>query len=142
MRAAGIEPHTNTARFMMLSLPFACSCGGMGSLIGGGRCMASVLILYFIFRPYPNLKLPRFEGKAAPWTRLEKKTLLIIGILFVLWLTKGYHGIDYSVTGMLGVAALVLFGVMTWEDISEWWRCRSCCFCWCSWRGHGGGCWG
>ena len=25
MRAAGIEPHTNTAKFMMLSLPFACS---------------------------------------------------------------------------------------------------------------------
>lgn len=31
MRAVGIEPHTNTAKFMMLSLPFACSCGGMGS---------------------------------------------------------------------------------------------------------------
>jgi len=35
MRAVGIEPHTNTAKFMMLSLPFACSCGGMGTLVGG-----------------------------------------------------------------------------------------------------------
>jgi len=35
MRAAGIEPHTDTAKFMMLSLPFACSCGGMGTLVGG-----------------------------------------------------------------------------------------------------------
>ena len=41
MKAAGIEPHTKTAKFMMLSLPFACSCGGMGSLIGGGRCMVA-----------------------------------------------------------------------------------------------------
>ncbi|HSO24663.1 MAG TPA: SLC13 family permease, partial [Chondromyces sp.] len=35
MRAAGIQPNTNTARFMVLSLAFACSCGGMGTLVGG-----------------------------------------------------------------------------------------------------------
>ena len=35
MRAANIEPHSNTAKFMMLSLPFACSSGGMGTLVGG-----------------------------------------------------------------------------------------------------------
>ncbi len=45
MKAAGIRPHTNTARFMLLSLPFACSAGGMGSLIGGGRCMVSAAFL-------------------------------------------------------------------------------------------------
>ena len=45
MRAVGIEPHTNTAKFMMLSLPFACSCGGMGSLVGGGRCMVAAAFL-------------------------------------------------------------------------------------------------
>ena len=46
MRAAGIEPHTNTARFMVLSLAFACSCGGMGTLVGGGRNMVSAAFLY------------------------------------------------------------------------------------------------
>ena len=45
MRGAGIEPHTRTAKFMMLSLPLACSCGGMGSLIGGGRCMVAAAFL-------------------------------------------------------------------------------------------------
>jgi sodium-dependent dicarboxylate transporter 2/3/5 len=45
MRAVGIEPHTNTAKFMMLSLPFACSCGGMGTLVGGGRCMVAAAFL-------------------------------------------------------------------------------------------------
>ena len=30
---------------MMLSLPFACSCGGMGTLMGGGRCMVSAAFL-------------------------------------------------------------------------------------------------
>jgi len=151
MRAAGIDPHTRTARFMMLSLPFACSCGGMGSLIGGGRCMVAaaflkeftgleisffnwikyampaaivcvpvaVTIVYLVFRPDPKYKLPVFDEEIGPWTALEKKTLIIIGVTFALWLTKGFHGVHYSVTGMLGVGALVLFGILKWEDIND-----------------------
>jgi sodium-dependent dicarboxylate transporter 2/3/5 len=151
MRAAGIEPHTQTAKFMMLSLPFACSCGGMGSLIGGGRCMvaaaflkeftgleisffdwimyampaaivtvpASVMVVYLVFRPDPKYKMPVFDEEIGPWTPLEKKTLIIIGLTFALWLTKGFHGIHYSVTGMLGVTTLVLFGILKWEDIND-----------------------
>ena len=151
MRAVGIEPHTKTAKFMMLSLPFACSCGGMGSLVGGGRCMvaaaflkeftgieisfldwiiyampaalltvpAAVGIVYLVFRPDPKFKLPEFDEDLGPWSPLEKKTLVIIGLSLVLWLTKGFHGIHYSVTGMLGVAGLVLFGILKWEDIHE-----------------------
>lgn len=151
MRAVGIEPHTNTAKFMMLSLPFACSCGGMGSLVGGGRCMvaaaflkeftgleisffewikyampaailtvpAAVGIVYLVFRPDPKFRLPEFDEELGPWTRLEKKTLIIIGFSFLLWLTKGFHGMHYSVTGMVGVAGLILFGVLEWDDIHK-----------------------
>jgi solute carrier family 13 (sodium-dependent dicarboxylate transporter), member 2/3/5 len=151
MRAAGIPPHSNTARFMMLSLPFACSAGGMGTLVGGGRNMVAaaflkeftgleitffdwilyalpaaivcvplaVLIVYFIFPPNPEYKLPKFDEAIGPWSPLEKKTLVVSGLVFVAWLTKGYHGMDYSVTGMLGVAFLVLFKALTWEDIND-----------------------
>jgi len=151
MRAAGIEPHTRTAKFMMLSLPFGCSCGGMGSLIGGGRCMVAaaflkeftgleisffdwikyampaaiicvpvaVTIVYLVFRPNPKYKLPVFDEEIGPWSALEKKTLIIIGLTFALWLTKGFHGIHYSITGMSGVTALVLFGILKWEDIND-----------------------
>ena len=151
MRAAGIEPHSRTAKFMMLSLPFACSCGGMGSLIGGGRCMvaaaflkeftgleitffewikyampaaiitvpAAVAVVYLVFRPNPKYQLPQFDEAIGPWSSFEKKTLIIIGLTFALWLTKGFHGIHYSVTGMLGVGALVLFGILKWEDIND-----------------------
>ena len=45
MRAAGIQPSTNTARFMLLSLAFACSAGGMGTLVGGGRNMVAAAFL-------------------------------------------------------------------------------------------------
>lgn len=151
MRAVGIDPHTSTAKFMMLSLPFACSCGGMGSLIGGGRCMVSaaflkeftgieitffdwiiycmpaaivtvpvaVLLVYMIYRPDPKFKLPEFDEELGPWSAMEKKALGIIALSFLLWLTKGLHGIDYSVTGMMGVAGLVLSGVLKWDDIHE-----------------------
>lgn len=151
MRAVGIEPHSQTAKFMMLSLPVACSCGGMGSLVGGGRCMVAAAFLkeftgieitffdwikfagpaailtvpvavgmvYLVFRPEKGIQLPQFDESAGPWSTLEKKTLVITLLTLILWLTKGIHGVHYSVTGMLGVSALILFGILTWEDIHE-----------------------
>ncbi len=151
MRAAGIEPHTNTARFMTLAIPFATSCGGMGTLVGGGRCMVSAAFLkeftgielsffdwmlyalpaavitipistvavYFVFRPDRKYRLPSFDDTARPWSALEKKTVLILSVVFLAWLTKGLHGLDYSVTGMAGVAVLVLAGVLKWDDIHQ-----------------------
>jgi sodium-dependent dicarboxylate transporter 2/3/5 len=155
MRAAGIQPHSNTAKFMMLSVPFACSAGGMGTLVGGGRCMvaaaflkeftgveldfldwalyampgallcvpAAVFCVWLVFRPDPTIKLPRFTEEMGPWTSLEKRTVIILVVVFTAWLTKSWHGLDYSVTGPIGVAALVLARVLVWEDIHthlEW----------------------
>jgi sodium-dependent dicarboxylate transporter 2/3/5 len=151
MRAAGIEPNTDTARFMVLSLAFACSCGGMGTLVGGGRNMVAaaflkeltgieisfldwikfafpialvtvpvaVLTVYFVFRPDPKFELPRFDGEPGPLSGLQKRTIFVVTAVFLAWLTKGLHGIDYSVTGMIGVAAMVAIGVLRWNDIHE-----------------------
>jgi len=151
LRAAGIEPHSDTAKFMLISLAFACSCGGMGTLVGGGRTMvsaaflkeftgieitfldwikyampmavftvpAAVGVVYLVFRPDPSIQLPRLDEEIGPWSPREKLTLLIIGVSFLLWLTKGLHGLHYSVTGMLGVAALVITGILKWDDIHE-----------------------
>ncbi len=155
MRAAGIEPNTDTARFMVLSLAFACSCGGMGTLVGGGRNMvaaafleeltgveisfldwivfampialvtvpAAVLTVYLVYRPDPKYQLPRFDGDPGPMTPRQRATVAVVTLVFLAWLTKGLHGIDYSVTGMVGVAAMVAIGVLTWNDIHsnlEW----------------------
>ena len=155
MRASGIEPQSKTAKFMMISLPFACSAGGMGTLVGGGRNMvaaaflkeftgleltffdwikyampaalitvpAAVAVVWLVFRPDPKYKLPEFDEELRPWSSMEKRSMIIIGLTFLSWLTKGIHGIDYSVTGMLGVTALILFGILKWEDIHsnlEW----------------------
>ncbi|MCU0303095.1 MAG: DASS family sodium-coupled anion symporter [Thermoanaerobaculales bacterium] len=151
MRAAGIQPNTNTARFVLLSIAFACSCGGMGTLVGGGRCMvaaaflkeltgieisfldwikfafplamvtvpAAVTVVWLVYRPDPSIKLPRYDGEAGPWSPLQKQTAVVLGVAFLFWLTKGLHGIDYSVTGMVAVAVLVAIGVLKWRDIHE-----------------------
>lgn len=151
MRAAGIEPHSRTAKFMLISLAFACSCGGMGSLIGGGRCMvsaaflkeftgieitfmdwmkyampmaiatvpAAVLVCFLVFRPDTKLELPRLDEQLPPWSFKELITLVIIAAAFIAWLTKGIHGLDYSVTGMIAVAGLILAGILKWDDIHE-----------------------
>ena len=151
MRAAGIKPYTSTAKFMMLSVAFACSAGGMITLVGGGRNMVAaaflkeftgleltffdwikfaapaglitvplaVLVLYFVYRPDSSFKLPRFDEKMGSWTTLEIKTTAILIIAFGMWLTKGIHGLDYSIPGILAIAALVLAGVLEWEDIHK-----------------------
>jgi len=155
MKAAGIERHSNTAKFMMLAVPFACSCGGMGTLVGGGRCMVAaaflkeftgveisfldwlvfalpaaivtvpvaVLVVYLVYRPDATKKLPSFEESMGPWSADEKKTVAILLAILACWLTKSWHGLDYSVPGMIGVAVLVMLGVLKWEDIHsnlEW----------------------
>jgi sodium-dependent dicarboxylate transporter 2/3/5 len=151
MRAAGIKPYTNTAKFMMLSVPFAASAGGMITLVGGGRNMVAaaflkeftgmeltffdwmkfaapagfvtvplaVAVLYFVYRPDSSFKLPKFDQKIGPWTPLEKKTTIILAMAFGFWLTKGVHGLDYSITGILAIAVLVVSGVLEWEDIHK-----------------------
>ena len=151
MRAAGIKPNTNTARFMIISVAFACSAGGMGTLVGGGRCMVSaaflkeftgieitffdwimyalpaalvtvplvVCVLYLVFRPDTTFKLPEFDHEPRPWSAVEKKSAIILLIAFVMWVSKGIHGLDYSITGMLAVAALIMAGVLQWEDIHK-----------------------
>ena len=151
MRAAGIKPNTNTARFMMLSVPFACSCGGMGTLVGGGRCMvaaaflteftgieltffdwffyafpgalitvpAAVAVVWLVFRPDPKFKLPVYDEKPQPWSSMEIRALVISLLVLAAWLTKGVHGLHYSLTGMIAVAVLIVFKVLEWEDIHK-----------------------
>jgi len=79
MRAAGIEPHTKTAKFMMLSLPFACSCGGMGSLIGGGRCMVAAAFL----KEFTGLEISFFD-----WI-LTRQLNIVINFAMCY---RAYHG--------------------------------------------------
>jgi sodium-dependent dicarboxylate transporter 2/3/5 len=76
-------------------------------------------VVYLVFRPDTSIKLPKLDDEIGPWSAQEKLTLLIVGLSFILWLTKGFHGLHYSVTGMLGVTALVVSGILKWDDVHE-----------------------
>jgi sodium-dependent dicarboxylate transporter 2/3/5 len=151
LKASGVRPNTNTARFVMLAIPFACTAGGMGTLVGGGRCMvaaaflkeftgieisffdwlvfampvaivmvpAAVAIVYLVYRPDRDIRFPSSRDKSPPWTAAEWRAVSVFLVVLGLWLTKGLHGIDYSVTGMVGVAVLVLMGILKWDDIHK-----------------------
>ena len=68
MRSAGIEPHSRTAKFMLISLAFACSCGGMGTLVGGGRTMVSAAFL----KEFTGIEISFMDWikYAMPWPSL------------------------------------------------------------------------
>jgi divalent anion:Na+ symporter, DASS family len=47
----------------------------------------------------------------------ERLMLLVFGFVVVLWITSKWHGIDYAVVGLLGIAVLLITGVLDWEDV-------------------------
>jgi DASS family divalent anion:Na+ symporter len=50
-------------------------------------------------------------------TRAEKLMLLVFGLVAALWMTARLHGIDYSVVALVGIAVLIVSGVLDWEDV-------------------------
>jgi DASS family divalent anion:Na+ symporter len=47
----------------------------------------------------------------------------ILGLIFasvcLMWVTSGIHGIDITVTALFGAGALLISGVLTWEDVKS-----------------------
>jgi DASS family divalent anion:Na+ symporter len=53
----------------------------------------------------------------GPMTRPEKVMLGVFAIITLLWMTTGWHGVDYPITALLGLTALLAGGVLTWDDV-------------------------
>ncbi len=47
----------------------------------------------------------------------EKILSLVFAVVCGLWVTSGVHGIDITITALVGSAALLVTGVLQWEDI-------------------------
>ncbi|MFN0101329.1 MAG: DASS family sodium-coupled anion symporter [Bryobacteraceae bacterium] len=57
--------------------------------------------------------------KMGPMSRNERILALVFVGVCGMWATAGRHGIDITVTALLGAAALLLTGVLTWEDVKS-----------------------
>jgi len=53
----------------------------------------------------------------GPMSRPEKVMLCVFVLITFLWLTTSWHHIDYPVTALVGLSALLVGGVLTWEDV-------------------------
>lgn len=55
--------------------------------------------------------------KMGPMSRAEKILAVVFVAVCGMWATAGKHGVDLTVTALLGASALLLTGVLTWEDV-------------------------
>ena len=53
----------------------------------------------------------------GPMNRSERLMLLVFGLVAILWMMSGYHDVHYAVVAMLGIAVLLVTGVLDWEDL-------------------------
>ncbi len=96
----------------------------LGAIVPGLVSLTLVpLLVYHVARPEVT-QTPAAAGFAAaelqrmgPMSRPEKLMLLVFGLLAGLWMTSSLHGLNYSVVALLGIAILLLSGVLTWEDL-------------------------
>ncbi|MFQ2148570.1 DASS family sodium-coupled anion symporter [Aeromonas jandaei] len=81
------------------------------------------LVLYLVIRPETRdtPDAPRFAreelAKMGPLSRHEKSLLGVFVGLVVLWVGGSNLGLDATTVAFLGLAALLLLGVLNWNDV-------------------------
>lgn len=90
-----------------------------------GFCSLAI-VPWIVYRMDPPVirKTPEAAAFAArelarmgPVTRSQKIVCVIFISVCALWITSSFHRVDITVTALLGVAALLLTGVLTWNDV-------------------------
>ena len=98
----------------------------LGAIVPGLVSLAVIPpLLYRLFPPEvkhtpeaPALA-DRELAQMGPMARGEWLMLGIFVLVAGLWMTKGLHGMDYAVVGLLGIAILLLTGVLEWLDVLQ-----------------------
>ncbi|HGE8242501.1 DASS family sodium-coupled anion symporter [Aeromonas sp. 82P] len=87
-----------------------------------GLLLIMPLVLYMVIRPETRdtPDAPRFAreelAKMGPLSRHEKSLLGVFVGLVVLWVGGSNLGLDATTVAFLGLAALLLLGVLNWND--------------------------
>lgn len=58
-------------------------------------------------------------AELGPMTRGEISLAVIVGCCLLLWTTTGVHLLDPTTVALLGVAAMLVAGVMSWRDVVQ-----------------------
>jgi DASS family divalent anion:Na+ symporter len=96
----------------------------LGAIVPGLVSLTLVpLLIYRLFPPTVKRTPAAAEyasrelGAMGAISRQELFMLVTFAAIFLLWLTPRWHGIDYAVVALLGLAALLVTGVLTWHDV-------------------------
>ena len=96
----------------------------MGSIVPALCSLAVIpLVLYIIYPPeikkYPQAKeIAKKELLNLGKMKFEEKAMLCVFIgALILWATGGFTGIGATTVAMLAVVALLLSGVLSWDEI-------------------------
>jgi divalent anion:Na+ symporter, DASS family len=114
----------------MASQQFGYSVTWTGWFLAGlvpGLCSLA-LNPYLIYRLNPPAirKTPEAAAFAAgelrrmgPMSGAEKTVLAVFVLVCGLWITSPFHKLDIAVTALLGSVALLVTGVLSWEDVKS-----------------------
>jgi DASS family divalent anion:Na+ symporter len=96
----------------------------LGAIVPG--LLAFILVPQLIYRIHtPEIRrtpgardiATRELTACGPMSKAEQIMSVVFAVVLILWLTKAFHPIDYVAVALLGVAVLLLTGVLTWEDL-------------------------
>ena len=95
-----------------------------GAIVPGLISLGAVGLLVYRLAP-PEVKhtphavdIARGElERLGPTSAAEKRMLLVFALVSALWMTSALHHIHYAAVALLGICALLLFGVINWEDV-------------------------
>ena len=96
----------------------------LGAIVPALASMVAIPMLLYRVRPPTITRTPGAAAFAAaelarlgPMVGAEKVMLAVFALTTALYVTRGWHGVDYPVTALVGLAVLLLGGVLTWDDV-------------------------
>ena len=97
----------------------------LGGIVPG--LISLLMVPYLMYRLFPPevkhtpdaARFAQTELHAmGPLSRSEILMLCVFVVVFVLWLTPSLHGISYTNVALLGLALMLVTGVLTWQDVT------------------------
>jgi DASS family divalent anion:Na+ symporter len=90
-----------------------------------GICSLAVIPIVVSWLNPPGIRhtpeAKEFAAKELAAMGPMDRNQVILSVIFIsvcaVWVTSGWHGIDITVTALMGSAALLVTGVLRWEDV-------------------------
>ena len=98
----------------------------LAGIVPGLCSMAVIPWLVMKLNPPQIRRTPEASAFAAkllkemgPTKNSEKLLAVVFAAVCGLWVTSGWHGLDITVTALMGSGALLLSGILSWEDVKS-----------------------